>query len=106
MDWRLFATTFLAVFLAEMGDKTQLATMSFAATGSRWVVFGASALALVATSALAVLAGDVVARYVSPIWIRRAAGLLFVVLGVVFLVGSTSGGAPPRDAETSAEPEP
>lgn len=102
MDWRLFATTFLAVFLAEMGDKTQLATMTFAATGSRWVVFGASALALVATSALAVLAGEVVARYVSPVWIRRAAGILFLVLGVVFLAGSATGGAPPREAETPA----
>lgn len=85
MDWRLFATTFAAVFLAEMGDKTQLATMSFAASGSRWVVFAASALALVATSAIAVLAGDIVARYVSPVWIKRAAGALFIVLGVWFL---------------------
>lgn len=87
MDWRLFATTFAAVFLAEMGDKTQLATMSFAAGGSRWVVFAASALALVATSAIAVLAGEVVARYVPPVVVRRAAGALFVVLGLVFLIG-------------------
>ncbi len=86
MDWRLFLTTFLAVFLAEMGDKTQLATMSLAASGSRWTVFGASAAALVTASALAVLGGELVARYVSPIWIRRAAGALFLVLGLVFLL--------------------
>lgn len=87
MDWRLFATTFAAVFLAEMGDKTQLATLSLAAGGSRWVVFAASALALVATSAIAVLAGEAVARHVPPTVVRRAAGALFVVLGLVFLVG-------------------
>lgn len=98
MDWRLFAATFLAVFLAEMGDKTQLATMSLAASGSRWVVFAASALALVAASAVAVLAGEVVARYVSPLWIRRAAGALFVVLGIVFLFGRADASAAPASS--------
>jgi len=87
MDWKLFSSTFLAIFLAEMGDKTQLATLSFAASGtSRWTVFGASALALVSTSAIAVMAGEVVARHVPPVWIRRAAGALFIVLGVWTLV--------------------
>ena len=85
MDWKLFASTFAAIFLAEMGDKTQLATLSLAAGGSRWVVFAASAAALVATSAIAVLAGEAVSRVVPPIWIRRAAGALFLVLGVLFL---------------------
>ena len=87
MDWKLLASTFAAVFLAEMGDKTQLATMSLAAGGSRWAVFGGAALALVLTSAVAVLAGEVVARVVSPIWIRRGAGLLFLVLGALYLFG-------------------
>lgn len=83
MDWKLFGSTFLAVFLAEMGDKTQLATLSFAASGSsRKLVFAASATALVATSAIAVLAGELVARHVPPVWIKRAAGALFIVLGV------------------------
>ena len=85
MDWKLFASTFAAIFLAEMGDKTQLATLSLAAGGSRWVVFVASATALVATSAIAVLAGEAVSRVVPPIWIRRAAGALFLVLGILFL---------------------
>jgi Ca2+/H+ antiporter, TMEM165/GDT1 family len=87
MDWKLFVSTFAAIFLAEMGDKTQLATLSLAAGGSRWVVFAASAVALVATSAVAVLAGEVVARHVPPVWIKRAAGVLFLVLGTVFLLG-------------------
>lgn len=88
MDWKLFLSTFGAIFLAEMGDKTQLATLTFAAGGSsRLTVFAASALALVATSAIAVLLGDLVARTIPPVWIQRAAGVLFLVLGVVFLVG-------------------
>jgi len=85
MDWKIFAATFTSIFLAEMGDKTQLATLSLAAGGSRWVVFAASATALVATSAIAVLAGEAVSRVVPPIWIRRAAGALFLVLGILFL---------------------
>jgi putative Ca2+/H+ antiporter (TMEM165/GDT1 family) len=87
VDWKLFASTFAAVFLAEMGDKTQLATMSLAAGGSRWAVFAGAALALVATSAVAVLAGEAVSRLVPPIWIRRGAGALFLVLGLLYLLG-------------------
>jgi len=87
MDWKLFASTFAAVFVAEMGDKTQLATLSLAGSASsRLTVFGASALALVLTSAIAVLLGEAVARAVPPIWIKRAAGVIFLVLGVVYLV--------------------
>ena len=93
MDWKLFASTFAAIFLAEMGDKTQLATLSAASGGaSRWVVFAASALALVLSSAIAVLAGEAVSRVVPPVWTKRAAGALFIVLGVLLLWG-TRGGA-------------
>lgn len=87
MDLKLLATTFAAIFLAELGDKTQLATLSLSASASsRWTVFLGSSLALVCTSAIAVLAGEMLARTIPPIWIQRAAGALFVVLGVVFLV--------------------
>ncbi len=88
MDWKLFASTFAAIFLAELGDKTQLATLSLAAGGSsRLIVFGGAALALVATSAIAVLAGEALSRAVPPVWIRRGAGVLFLILGAVFLFG-------------------
>ena len=94
MDWKLFASTFVAIFLAEMGDKTQLATLSAASGGaSRWVVFAASALALVSTSAIAVAAGEGVSRVMPPVWTKRAAGALFVLLGLL-LVWSTRAGAP------------
>ena len=72
MDWKTLASTFGAVFVAELGDKTQLATMSMAA-GARvkWAVFVGAALALVATSAIAVLAGSAVTRVVPTPWLRR-----------------------------------
>ena len=86
MDWKLFLSTFAAIFLAELGDKTQLATLSLAAGGSsRAAVFAGSALALTATSGLAVLAGELVSRVVPAIWLQRGAGLLFLVLGALFL---------------------
>ena len=88
MDWKLFGSTFVAIFIAELGDKTQLATLSLAAGGkSRWVVFAASALALVATSAIAVAGGEAITRLVSPVWLRRIAGGVFVLMGLLFLSG-------------------
>ncbi len=102
MDWKLFASTFAAIFLAEMGDKTQLATLSAASGGaSRWVVFAASATALVSTSAIAVLAGEGASRLIPPVWTKRAAGALFVALGVL-LLWSTRAGAP---VELAVRPE-
>lgn len=83
MDWSLFATTFLAVFLAELGDKTQVATLTLAAgTRSPWTVFLASGTALVATSAIAVLGAGFVTRFVSPLWIARIAGVVLVAMGL------------------------
>ena len=90
MDWKLFGTTFLASFLAEMGDKTQLATLSAASAGSRWVVFAAAALSLVSTTLIAFLAGESLTRVIPPVWIKRAAGALFIVLGLLYLCGAKS----------------
>lgn len=87
MDWKIFVSTFTAIFLAEMGDKTQLATMSLAAGHSRWTIFLGAAAALVAASAIGVLVGGGLAKVIPPVWIQRAAGLVFVVMGLVFLFG-------------------
>ncbi|GMU63290.1 MAG: hypothetical protein AMXMBFR34_50530 [Myxococcaceae bacterium] len=82
MDLKLVATTFAAVFLAELGDKTQLATLSFSAAGtSRLSVFVGAAAALVATTAIAVLAGEALTRWISPRALQRLAGVSFVVIG-------------------------
>jgi putative Ca2+/H+ antiporter (TMEM165/GDT1 family) len=86
MDWKMLATTFGAVFVAELGDKTQLATLSLSSGKvSRLAVFIGSASALVCTSLIAVLAGAAISRYVPPSYLRRAAGVIFIVLGALYL---------------------
>lgn len=84
MDLRLLLTVFSTVFVAELGDKTQLATLLYAADGdnSRLTVFIGSALALVATSAIGVLAGSALAAYVSPRLLSWVAGIGFIAIGV------------------------
>ena len=88
MDWRVLMTTFGVIFLAEMGDKTQLAAMTMAAqTKKPWAVFIAAALALTAVSAIGVLAGSVLANYLPLLWIKRGAAVAFIVIGVLILSG-------------------
>ena len=83
MYWKYFGVVFAAVFIAELGDKTQLATMLFASDKevSKWVVFFAASTALVATSALGVLAGSVVSEFVSEKTLGLVAGMGFIAVG-------------------------
>jgi putative Ca2+/H+ antiporter (TMEM165/GDT1 family) len=83
MDWKVFVTVFGTVFLAELGDKTQLATVLFASRNvvSLWTVFLAASVALVLTSAIGVAAGALVSQYVSPRYLSYAAGIGFIVIG-------------------------
>ena len=84
MGWQTFAAVFGTVFLAEIGDKTQLATLLFAAdakTGKWWVFFG-SASALVLAAAIGVLVGAQLERFVSPRALKIAAGIGFIAVGV------------------------
>lgn len=84
MDMKLFLTVAGTVLLAELGDKTQLATMLFAADSPArlWTVFLAASLALVVASALGVAAGGVMARYVEPRYLSYAAGIGFIAIGI------------------------
>jgi putative Ca2+/H+ antiporter (TMEM165/GDT1 family) len=80
-------TVFAALFLAELGDKTQLAVISFVAGGSsRWAVFIGASLALIASTALAVLVGEALLRVVKPAYLQLGAAALFLIVGV--LVGT------------------
>jgi putative Ca2+/H+ antiporter (TMEM165/GDT1 family) len=86
MNWRLLASTFGVIFVAELGDKTQVATLLLAAdSGSRWSVFAGAALALVSTTALGVLVGANLTHLIPPVWIRRSAGIVFIGLGALYL---------------------
>jgi putative Ca2+/H+ antiporter (TMEM165/GDT1 family) len=84
---RVFVQVFATILVAEIGDKTQLATLLLATRGSRWTVFFGSATALVAASAIGVLAGGTLTRIVPAHWLSRVAGALFILIGIVFLLG-------------------
>jgi putative Ca2+/H+ antiporter (TMEM165/GDT1 family) len=88
MDWRVALTTFGIVFLAEMGDKTQLAAMTMAAQTQKplAVLIGASA-ALTCVSALGVVVGAALGHYLPLEWIKRAAAVGFIAIGVLMLLG-------------------
>jgi putative Ca2+/H+ antiporter (TMEM165/GDT1 family) len=88
MDLKLFATVFATIFVAELGDKTQLATLLYASDAShpKLTVFAASAAALILTSALGVLGGALVAEHVNPKLVRWIAGLAFIGVGVWVLL--------------------
>jgi putative Ca2+/H+ antiporter (TMEM165/GDT1 family) len=87
MDWRVFLTTFGVIFLAEIGDKTQLAAMTMAAQTERpWAVFIGAALALTAVSAIGVVVGSVIGDYIPLIWVKRVAAIAFIVIGVLILL--------------------
>lgn len=93
MDLKLFVSTFIAIFLAELGDKTQLAVLAISSDSQRHVrmtVFLASCVALASTSALAVFGGDVISRFITPIWLKRVAGAAFVVMGLWYLYESST----------------
>ena len=84
MDWKILGVVFVSVFIAEMGDKTQLATMLFASDKevSKWTVFFGASLALVATSAIGVLVGSAVSNYISEKHLHYLAGAGFVIIGL------------------------
>jgi putative Ca2+/H+ antiporter (TMEM165/GDT1 family) len=88
MDWRVLLTTFGVIFLAEMGDKTQIAAMTMAAEKKRpWEVFIAASLALIAVSAIGVVVGNTLGQYLPLVWIKRTAGAAFIVIGALILSG-------------------
>lgn len=87
MDWKIFATIFASVFIAELGDKTQLATMLFAADKdvSKWTVFFAASAALIVASAIGVLAGSVLSGYLNEKVLSYIAGTGFIIIGAYTL---------------------
>ena len=84
MDFKILVTVFSAIFIAELGDKTQLATFLFATDKEicKWSVFIGSALALILTSALGVLLGSSLSQYINTKYMSIAAGIGFILIGM------------------------
>ncbi len=84
--WSTFFSTFITIFLAEMGDKTQLATLLLSAQSqSPWIVFVGAGSALIATSLVGVLLGRYLAKVLSPKTLDISAGVLLMVISVLLL---------------------
>lgn len=86
MDWKLAASTFGLVFLAELGDKTQLAALALTGrTGRPLSVFVGAGVALLVATLLGVLAGGVLKRFISERTMELASALLFLAVGAFLL---------------------
>lgn len=88
MDLKLFGVVFSTIFVAELGDKTQLATLLYAAEAEnpKLTIFLAAAVALSLSSAIGVLAGAAVSQYIGPRFLSWTAGLAFIAIGVWTIV--------------------
>lgn len=84
MDYRVLFTVFTAVFIAELGDKTQLATMLFAADKevNKVTIFIGASLALIVASGIGVIVGGLISKYLSEKWLHYIAGIGFIGIGL------------------------
>lgn len=88
MDWKIFGTAFLTLFLAELGDKTQLAVITMtSSTESKIAVFLGASLALITVTLLAVVFGGLLSQYVPTEWLQRIVAAAFILIGVLMLLG-------------------
>jgi Ca2+/H+ antiporter, TMEM165/GDT1 family len=86
MDWKLAALAFGTLFLAELGDKTQLAVFSLAADNRKpWPVFIGASAALVVVTFLGAFLGGFLTKYIPPSALQLVAGLLFIIIGAFTL---------------------
>jgi putative Ca2+/H+ antiporter (TMEM165/GDT1 family) len=85
---RAFFSVFLTIFIAEIGDKTQLATMLFAADAkvNKWVIFFGAAAALTLAAAIGVLVGAQLERWIAPRTLKLVAGVGFIAIGIWTMV--------------------
>lgn len=103
MNWKIFLSTFVLIFLAELGDKTQLAAMARATTSesAKWTVFAAASSALVLSTFIAVLLGSVLSKYIDPKHLKIAAGIMFLIFGAIILWRAF---VPEKEVQVEASP--
>ncbi len=87
MEWKTFLTAFGVLFLAELGDKTQLAVITMTSeTKSPLSVFLGASLALVLVSLLGVVFGSLLGQYIPTEWLQRIVAIAFIAIGVLMLL--------------------
>ena len=87
MDWKLFTITFWTIFIAELGDKTQLSTILMASKSKKiWTVFCASSLALVGVTLLGVLFSEIIVKFFPPYLIKKTAAIAFIAIGILIFL--------------------
>jgi putative Ca2+/H+ antiporter (TMEM165/GDT1 family) len=88
MELKVFFTVFMAVFIAELGDKTQLATMLFAADRevSKWTVFWGASSALIVATVIGIIAGTALSEFINERYLNYIAGVGFILIGAFTLV--------------------
>lgn len=85
--WKTFITTFTLVFLAELGDKTQLSTMLMAAHNESFIsVFLGASLALISSTLIGVYLGTVISRSLPIYYIHLGAGIAFIIIGILLII--------------------
>jgi len=88
MDWKIFFAAFGAIFLAELGDKTQLANLTLSAKSKSWAsVFIASVCAFALVTSITVGLGNYLRRFLQPEYIRYAGACLFIIVGILMFLG-------------------
>jgi len=88
MDWKVFITTFGLVFLAELGDKTQLATITMVVKSQApMAVFWGASLALATVTLIGVVSGKILTELISSFYLEKAMGALFIIAGILILSG-------------------
>ncbi|MBN1794170.1 MAG: TMEM165/GDT1 family protein [Candidatus Omnitrophica bacterium] len=88
MDWKVCVATFTTIFLAELGDKTQIANLCLAAQSrSSFSVFIASVLAFGVVTFITVSLGGILCRVLRPEYIKYGAAALFIVIGILMFAG-------------------
>ena len=88
MNWKIFLATFSAIFVAELADKTQLVGIGMSAKSGRPLsVWPGSVSAYIIVTALSVLIGAMLGKYIKPEFVRYAGASIFVAIGILMFFG-------------------
>ncbi|TLD42472.1 MAG: hypothetical protein JETT_1215 [Candidatus Jettenia ecosi] len=88
MDWKIIASTFITIFLAELGDKTQLASILMTSkTNKPVLVFIGAMLAFALVTVIGIAAGSVITKFVPLNFIKVGAAIAFIIIGILILLG-------------------